>query len=251
MILNAGYLGSLFWGATFLVLGERRTRARTVIASRRRLHARGDARLRPHAGSACCYGLGTAPSLLLGVASRLKPAVSEILLAAIGATSCPLRGVGRGLRRAAAATPAESDAAALARLTGIPALWSWGVVWIALSIVGARVGVLRQAGLTRAARARHDRARPVTHEGRRCLAYRRPTAAAVQSRVGSDESDEPLRGEAESLRMKRIGILTAGATRPPERLDRRGGPAGNQYRVEVFGIIKGCGLLNPRSPTST
>jgi len=33
LILNAGYLGSLLWGATFLVLGERRTRARSVIGA--------------------------------------------------------------------------------------------------------------------------------------------------------------------------------------------------------------------------
>jgi hypothetical protein len=33
LILNAGYMGSLLWGALFLVLGERRTRARSVIAA--------------------------------------------------------------------------------------------------------------------------------------------------------------------------------------------------------------------------
>ena len=33
LILNAGYLGSLIWGATFLVLGERRKRSRTMIAA--------------------------------------------------------------------------------------------------------------------------------------------------------------------------------------------------------------------------
>ena len=52
LILNAGYLGSLLWGALFLLLGGRRTRARSVVARRRRLHAGGHARVRPHRGSA-------------------------------------------------------------------------------------------------------------------------------------------------------------------------------------------------------
>jgi len=32
LILNAGYVGSLMWGALFLLLGGRRTRARSVVA---------------------------------------------------------------------------------------------------------------------------------------------------------------------------------------------------------------------------
>ena len=31
LILNAGYLGSLLWGALFLLLGGRRARARSVV----------------------------------------------------------------------------------------------------------------------------------------------------------------------------------------------------------------------------
>jgi hypothetical protein len=139
VILNAGYLGSLLWGAAFLLLGGRRTRARPVIA------AVGVFTL----GVTLAYvrtwfGLlyGTAAALvLLGVASRLKPAVSEFLLVTIGAISClyALWDVADDvLRRSLGA----SDAAALARLTGVPAVL-WGVAWIGVSVV-VLLGVLRK-----------------------------------------------------------------------------------------------------------
>jgi hypothetical protein len=130
LILNAGYLGSLIWGATFLVLGERRTRSRTAIA------VIGAFTLvvtllyvRTLFGFA--YGLA-AGFALLGVAARLRPAVSEILLAAIGATSA-LYAVWDIASDVLFRHSNESDAAALAQLTGIPAI-VWGVAWIAVSL---------------------------------------------------------------------------------------------------------------------
>ena len=130
------------------------------------------------------FGLlyGTAAALLLlGVASRLKPAVSEFLLAAIGATSC-LYAVwdvaSDVLRRHSGA----SDAAALARLTGVPAVL-WGVAWI--GAVGRGAGRRpAQAGLRRGL-VRGMTPLSVMHESRRCLTIAR--SAAVQSPVGSDE----------------------------------------------------------------
>jgi hypothetical protein len=139
LILNAGYLGSLAWGAVFLLLGGRRTRARSVIgvvglftlvvtvAYVRTLFG-------------LLYGLGTA-LVLLGIASRLRPAVSEVLLAAIGATSC-LYAVWDIATDVLVRHSGQSDAAALARLTGVPALL-WGVAWIALSIT-VLLSVLRR-----------------------------------------------------------------------------------------------------------
>ena len=130
LILNAGYLGSLMWGATFLVLGERRTRSRTVIA------VIGAFTLvvtlfyvRTLFGFA--YGLA-AGFALLAIAAKLQPAVSEILLAAIGATSA-LYAVWDIASDVLFRHSNESDAAALAALTGIPAI-VWGVAWIALSL---------------------------------------------------------------------------------------------------------------------
>ena len=130
LILNAGYLGSLFWGATFLVLGERRTRSRSVIA------AIGAFTLvvtllyvRTLFG--VVYGL-LAGGALLAVAARLRPAVSEVLLAAIGATSA-LYAVWDIASDVLFRHSNQSDAAALAAFTSVPAI-VWGVAWIAVSV---------------------------------------------------------------------------------------------------------------------
>ena len=130
LILNAGYLGSLFWGAIFLVLGERRTRARTVIAL---VGAFTLAVTLVYVRTLFGFGYGLVTALaLLAVAAKLQPAVSEVLLAAIGATSA-LYAVWDVASDALFRYSAESDAAALARLTGVPAV-VWGLFWIAVSI---------------------------------------------------------------------------------------------------------------------
>jgi hypothetical protein len=130
LILNAGYLGSLLWGALFLVLGGRRTRARTVIALIGTFTlAVTLVYVRTLFGFV--YGL-VAALALIAVAAKLRPAVSEVLLATIGATSA-LYAVWDVASDVIVRHSAESDAAALARLTGLPAV-VWGVFWIALSI---------------------------------------------------------------------------------------------------------------------
>ena len=58
--------------------------------------------------------------------------MSEVLLAAIGATSA-LYAVWDIASDVLFRHSRQSDAAALARLTGIPAI-VWGVVWIAVSV---------------------------------------------------------------------------------------------------------------------
>jgi hypothetical protein len=138
-ILNAGYLGSLLWGAAFLLLGGRRTRSRTVIAAVG-VFTLGVTLVYVRTWFGLAYGLAAA-LVLLGVAFRLKPAVSEFLLAAIGATSC-LYAVWDVATDVLRRHSGASDAAALARLTAVPAVL-WGVAWIALSIV-VLVGVLRK-----------------------------------------------------------------------------------------------------------
>jgi hypothetical protein len=139
LILNAGYLGSLLWGALFLVLGERRTRARGVVA------AIGGFALvvtlvyvRTLFGFA--YGLG-AGLALVAVASKLRPAVSEVLLAAIGATSA-LYAVWDIASDVLFRHAPGSDAAALATLTGVPAA-VWGVLWT-LASIAVLVAVVRR-----------------------------------------------------------------------------------------------------------
>jgi hypothetical protein len=130
LILNAGYLGSLLWGALFLLLGARRSRARPVIGFVA-VFTLVVTLVYVRTWFGFLYGLGTGLALL-AVASRLKPAVSEVLLAALGATSC-LYAVWDIAADVLLRHSGQSDAAALARLTGLPAI-VWGVAWIAFSI---------------------------------------------------------------------------------------------------------------------
>lgn len=130
LILNAGYLGSLLWGALFLVLGERRTRARAVIGL---VGAFTLAVTLLYVRTLFGFGYGLGAGLaLLWVATRLRPAVSELMLAAIGATSA-LYAVWDVATDVLLRHSNQSDAAALAQLTGVPAV-VWGAVWIGLSL---------------------------------------------------------------------------------------------------------------------
>ena len=139
LILNAGYLGSLLWGALFLVLGARRTRARSVIAVVGLFTLLITlAYVRTWFGF--LYGV-TAGATLVAIAAKLRPVVSETLLAAIGATSV-LYAVWDVASDVLLRHSGQSDAAALARLTHVPAI-VWGVVWMAVS-VAVLVSVLRR-----------------------------------------------------------------------------------------------------------
>lgn len=139
VILNAGYLGSLLWGALFLVLGERRTRARAVIAA---IGAFTVVVTLLYVRTWFGFGYGLAAGLaFVSVASRLRPSVSEVLLAAIGATSV-LYAVWDVATDVLLRHSGDSDAAALAQLTGVPAA-AWGVLWIVIS-VGVLVSVVRR-----------------------------------------------------------------------------------------------------------
>ena len=139
LILNAGYLGSLLWGGLFLLLGGRRARARSVIAVVG-VFTLAVTLLYVRTWFGFFYGLA-AGLVLLAVAAKLKPAVSETLLAAIGATSV-LYAVWDIASDVLLRHSGQSDAAALARLTGVPAIF-WGIAWIALSAT-VLVSVLRR-----------------------------------------------------------------------------------------------------------
>jgi hypothetical protein len=130
LILNAGYLGSLLWGALFLLLGRRRTAARSVVSLVGALTLLATL-LYVRTWFGFAYGLVAGAALLL-VAARLAPAASELLLATLGATSA-LYAVWDVLSDVVLRHSGQSDAAALARLTGVPAL-AWGVLWVALSM---------------------------------------------------------------------------------------------------------------------
>lgn len=131
LVLNAGYLGSLLFGALFLLLGARRRHAAPVVA------AIGAFTLvatllyvRSVFGFAYCLLMGLA---FLVVATKLPSEASEVALAAIGAMSA-LYAIADMTSDAIVRHAAASDAAQLAQATGLPTPL-WGVLWIAASVV--------------------------------------------------------------------------------------------------------------------
>ncbi len=130
VVLNAGYLGSLLFGALFLLLGAKRGIAAPVVG------AIGAFTLiaallyvRSWFGFVYCVIMGLA---LVLVSARLPAGVSEILLAAIGAMSA-LYAVADIASDAIFRHSPASDAAVLAHATGLPALL-WGALWIVASL---------------------------------------------------------------------------------------------------------------------
>ena len=130
LILNAGYLGSLFWGVLLLLLGARRGRARGLVSLVGAFTLVVTvAYVRTFFG--IVYGLATGAALL-HVASKLSARVSEVLLAAIGVVSC-LYAVWDVASDVLLRESAGSDASALALITPFPAVL-WGLAWVAVSI---------------------------------------------------------------------------------------------------------------------
>ncbi len=131
LVLNAGYLGSLLFGALFLLLGARRRSAAPVVASIGAFTLVATLLyVRSVFGFVYCVLAGLA---LLLVATKLPGEVSEIVLAAIGAMSA-LYAIADMVSDAVVRQVAASDASQLAQATGLPALL-WGVLWIAASVV--------------------------------------------------------------------------------------------------------------------
>ncbi len=129
VVLSAGYLGSLLFGALFLLLGGRRRRAPGVIALIG-LFTLVVTLLYVRSWFGFLYGLAAAAVFL--VAARLQPAVSEMLLAAVGVMSC-LYAVWDIASDVLLRSVPISDAAALANLTGIPGI-IWGLLWVLASV---------------------------------------------------------------------------------------------------------------------
>ncbi len=139
LVLNAGYLGSLLFGALFLLLGARRRNASAVVGAIG-VFSMAAALLYVRTWFGFVYTLLAGAALLL-VATRLRPAASEWLLAAIGSMSM-LYAVADIASDVIFRHPGNSDAAALARLTYVPAVL-WGLVWIAVSLA-VTVSVVRR-----------------------------------------------------------------------------------------------------------
>jgi hypothetical protein len=131
LILNAGYLGSLFWGALFLVLSAR-TRASREITGAVGVFVLGVTLLYVRSFFGFLYGL-VAGAALLTAAVKLPRDVVDDLLQTIGVVSC-LYAVWDVLSDVVTRDSPFSDASALGRLTGIPGVL-WGIAWIGVSLV--------------------------------------------------------------------------------------------------------------------
>lgn len=130
VVLSAGYLGSLLFGALFLLLGGNKRTAPGIIGLIG-LFTLGVTLIYVRSWFGFVYGLAAA-AVFIFVASKLQPAASEMLLAAVGVMSC-LYAVWDIASDALFRSIPSSDASALAGLTGIPAV-VWGVLWIGASV---------------------------------------------------------------------------------------------------------------------
>ena len=141
VISSAGYLGSALFGALFLVLGFRgRPSAHRVLAGLLGAALVALSLVYVRSAFGFFYGL-VAGAILLGVARWLPEGASSFVLRLLGVTSllyAPWDIVSDLILRSVP----SSDASALARMTGIPAL-AWGLLWLATSIVIGLVALRR------------------------------------------------------------------------------------------------------------
>jgi Peptidase M50B-like len=131
LILNAGYLGSLFWGALFLVLSAR-TRLSREITGFVGIFVLAVTLLYVRSLFGFVYGLLAGAALVLA-AVKLPRDIVDDLLQTIGVVSC-LYAVWDVASDIVTRDVPGSDASALGLLTHIPGVL-WGIAWIAVSLV--------------------------------------------------------------------------------------------------------------------
>ena len=127
---SAGYLGSLLWGALFLVAAAR-TRFDRFLVGLVGVFVIGVTVLYVRSGFGLVYGLA-AGALLIGTATSFSESVSDALLRVIGTVSC-LYAVWDIASDVLLRDVPGSDAHAIAAITYVPAAL-WGVVWIAIAL---------------------------------------------------------------------------------------------------------------------
>lgn len=129
VITSAGYLGSMFFGATILLVSTR-TRLSQWLALLLGLGVVTLAfRCMPADGRAFAVMFGI---VLAGIAPMPRQ-VSEVVLRVIAVTSC-LYAILDIKSDVLDREHDSSDASALAKMTGVPSV-VWGAIWIAISIV--------------------------------------------------------------------------------------------------------------------
>jgi hypothetical protein len=132
LVLSAGYLGSLGWGAALLLLGARTRLDRAVVAALGLLTLLVTlAYVRSLFGFG--YGLATGAALL-AAARWLPESFADGLLRCLGTTSC-LYAVWDIASDLLLRSVPGSDANALGALTGVPG-FVWGALWMVLALLG-------------------------------------------------------------------------------------------------------------------
>ena len=131
LILSAGYLGSLLWGALLLVLGAR-TRLDRPLLVLLGLGLLAVTLFYVRSLFGFAYGV-VAGAALVGTGAALPAFVSDALLRLVGVVSClyVVRDIASDLLLR---DIPGSDANALGALTGIPGV-VWGGLWIALAVL--------------------------------------------------------------------------------------------------------------------
>lgn len=141
LTLSAGYLGSLFFGSLLVLVAARSRRDRALVALLGLLLL-AVTLLYVRTGFGFVYGLAVSGALILA-ARKLPESASDAILKVLGAVSC-LYAVWDIASDVLLRDAPESDAQALARLTGIPALL-WGLLWIGVAIVVTALTLWRSA----------------------------------------------------------------------------------------------------------
>lgn len=137
LTLSAGYLGSLLWGAAFLILGFR-SRAQRGIVLLLGIFVLSVTLLYVRTVFGFGYGLA-AGAALVAVAWFLAPAASAFVLRLVGVVSC-LYAVWDIASDLLLRSVPGSDANALAQLTHVPGV-VWGLLWIGLAAAGSFVAL--------------------------------------------------------------------------------------------------------------
>ena len=132
LVLSAGYLGSLAWGAALLLLGARTKADRAVVAT---LGLTTLLVTLVYVRSLFGFGYGLAAgTALLAAARLLQASFADGLLRCLGTTSC-LYAVWDIASDLLLRSVPGSDANALGDLTGVPGV-VWGLLWMALALLG-------------------------------------------------------------------------------------------------------------------
>lgn len=134
---SAGYLGSVLWGALFLVVGAR-TRADRALVILVGVFVAAITLLFVRSAFGFVYGLA-ASAVLVAVGLKLPARVSDGLLRVIGCVSC-LYAVWDIASDLLFRDVPGSDAHTIAAITHLPALF-WGLLWMAVAL-GVSAGAL-------------------------------------------------------------------------------------------------------------